>query len=237
MRVRGVWATLFCAAAVLAAAQAASANRVHTNPADQAAAKRGVLRLSDLPAVTSWKAEHVSVGAVAAATPSPSCKGFDPKNSDLITTGHAVSQFSAPGAEVQNQVTMLSTERMVELDWQRTMVARLGPCLRQAFLRGGGGLHVVSLQKLPFPKVAPHAAAYRLTYGIEVKGRSTVGAADFIVLAGGRFEITFFLVANLGPRSQLASGEAGMTIIERALAGTVVRRLLKPGPAPKPFTA
>ena len=47
----------------------------------------------------------------------------------------------------------------------------------------------------------------------------------------------FFLVANLGSDSQLTSGEAGMTIIERVLAGAVAKRLLKPGPAPKPFTA
>jgi len=72
---------------------------------------------------------------------------------------------------------------------------------------------------------------------VPIKGKNTVGAADFIILAGGRFEITFFLVANLGSGSQLTSGEAGMTIIERVLAATVAERLLKPKPAPKPFTA
>jgi len=236
--VRGTWAILFCAAAVMAAAQAASANRVHTNPADQAAAKRGVLRLADLPAITSWTAENIHGGGGYAASSSLSCKSYAPKDSDLVTTGQAISQFSAPGAEIQNEVTMLSTERMVELDWRRTIVARLLPCLREAFLRGGGGsLHVVPLRQMRFPKVAPHAAAYRLTYGMKLKGKDTVGAADFIVLAGGRFEITFFLVANLGSGSQRASGEAGMTVIERVLAGTVAGRLLKPKPAPKPFRA
>jgi hypothetical protein len=228
---------LFCAAALLAAAQAANANRVHTNAADQAAAKRGVLRLADLPAITSWKAESVRGGDAGAASSALSCKSYAPKDADLVTTGQAISQFSAPGAEIQNQVTMLSTGRMVELDWRRTIVAQLMPCLREAFLRGGGGLHVVSLRKVPFPTVAPHAAAYRLIYGMKLKGKDTVGAADFIVLAGGRFEISFFLVANLGSHSQLARGEAGMTIIERELAGTVAERLLKSGPAPKPFTA
>jgi hypothetical protein len=235
--VRGTWAILLCAAGVLAAAQTASANRVHTTPADQAAAKRGVLRLADLPAITSWQAENVRVGGTAATSSSLSCKSFAPKDSDLVTTGQATSRFSAPGAAIQNQVTMLSTERMVELDWRRTIVPQLVPCLRESFLRGGGGLRVVSLRKMPFPKVAPHAAAYRLIYGMKVRGKNTVGAADFIVLAGGRFEITFFLVANLGSDSQLTSGEAGMTIIERVLAGAVAKRLLKPGPAPKPFTA
>src|SRR5262249_52276260 len=157
-----------------------------------------------------------------------SCKGYNPKSSDLVTTAHALTQFSAPGAEIQNEVTMLSTDQMVELDWKRTMVAQLMPCLREAFTRGGGGgLHVVSLAQVPFPKVAPHAAAYRLVYGMKLKGQNTLGAADFIVLAGGRTEITFFLVANLGPKSQLAVGEAGMTIVERNLAGTVAARLLK----------
>ena len=218
---RRAWTALLCAAAVLAVAQAANANRLHTNAADQAAAKHGVLRLGDLPPITSWKGENVSAGHAAAASSSLSCKGYDPKDSDLVTTGQALSQFSAPGAEIQNEVTMLSTEQMVELDWNRTIVATLVPCLREAFMRGGGGgLHVVSLRKVSFPKVAPHAAAYRLVYGMKLKGKSTVGAADFIVLAGGRTEITFFLVANLGTRSQLATGEAGMTIVERELAGT-----------------
>jgi hypothetical protein len=229
---------LLCAAAVLAAAQAATANRVQTNPADQAAAKHGVLRLADLPPITSWKAENVGGGgASASASSSLGCKGYDPKDSDLVTTGQAMSQFGAPGAELQNQVTMLSTARMVELDWRRTITVQLQRCLREAFVRGGGGLHVVSLRKVPFPKVAPHTVAYRLIYGMKLKGKSTVGAADFIILAGGRFEITFFLVANLGSHSQVTSGEAGMTIIERALAGTVAERLLKRQAAPKPFTA
>jgi hypothetical protein len=229
---------------VLAAAQAAGANRMHTNRTDQATAQRGVLKLGDLPPITSWKAEKVPAGQDAAASSSLSCKGYDPKDSDLVTTGHALSQFSAPGAEIQNEVTMLSSNRMVELDWKRSIVAQLVPCLREAFTRGGGGgLHVVSLAKVPFPKVAPHAVAYRLVYGMTVKGNATVGTADFIVLAGGRTEITFFLVANMGPKSQLAVGEAGMTIVERELAATVAARLLKAKPAPqakpkpKPFTA
>jgi hypothetical protein len=72
---------------------------------------------------------------------------------------------------------------------------------------------------------------------MRMKGKSTVGAADFIVLAGERFEISFFMVANLGPKSQLAGGEAGMRIVERVVAGTVAGRLLKARPATKPFTA
>jgi hypothetical protein len=232
----GVLAAAVCATAALVGAGAASANKVRVNAADQATATRAVLKLADLPPIAAWKRSGDPSSAQKGGS-LISCPGYHPKSSDLVTTGEASSDFEAPGTAVQSDVTMLATPAMVELDWARTFNARFLPCLRQMFEKDAGAkLQIISLRKMPFPKVSSHAAAYRLVYGLTYKGKAMRGAADFIVVAGHRIEITLFLVANLGPASGAAAGEAGMTIIERQLASVMAGRVLAPDSSQR-FTA
>ena len=94
---------------------------------------------------------------------------------------------------------MLSTAQMVELDWNRSDRAGARALPRES-------VHAAAAEAAPrrrrsgrssFPQVAPHAAAYRLVYGMTAQAaRARSASADFIVLAGGRTEITFLLVAD-----------------------------------------
>ena len=48
-------------------------------------------------------------------------------SSDLVTTGQAKSEFFIPGLDIENEVTLLSSARMVEVDWHRSIVEALLP--------------------------------------------------------------------------------------------------------------
>ena len=99
---------------------------MRTDASDQAAAKRAVLRLADLPPIGGWQPElpsssgHGPAGTIR-------CKRYSPKSSDLVTTGQAKSEFFIPGLDIENEVTLLSSARMVEVDWHRSIVEALLP--------------------------------------------------------------------------------------------------------------
>lgn len=230
MRTRALLAGLLVTAA-LAAAGTAAANQVRPNASDQAAAKRAVLKISDLPSIGKWQAEKPAAtgpgGAGGAAT--ANCAGYDPKSSDLVTTGDAKSEFAVPGLDILNDVELLSTPRMVDLDWKRTMVGALLPCLGKAFTHGAGGkVRVVSLEKVKAPAVGTYSATYRLVFSLTVQGKPVRGLADFVALAGGRVEVTFLVVAAIGSPAHQAQGEADLNAIDQQLAQTVGSRVFAP---------
>jgi hypothetical protein len=213
---------------VLAGAQAAGANRIQTDTSDQAAAKRAVLRLADLPPIGDWQPELPSANGHGPAG-TIRCKGYNPKTSDLVTTGQAKSEFFVPGLDIENEVTLLASPRMAELDWRRSIVDALLPCLATSFERSAQGqIKVVSLTRLPAPPVGSRSAAYRLVFALTIGGKPVRGLADFLELASGRAEVTFLLVAAIGSPAQQKRGEADMTLIDRRLAETVGGRILAP---------
>ena len=66
--------------------------------ADQAAAKAAVLTMADFDPGGGWKG---GLHKNAKAFTGSDCPGlWEPKQSDLVITGVAVSEFSAPGAEL-----------------------------------------------------------------------------------------------------------------------------------------
>jgi hypothetical protein len=214
----------------LAGAGTAAAYRLHTNAADQARASRAVLKLVDLPPLGNWRSERPQAGSGRPGSSSTfRCKGFDPKTSDLVTTGRATSEFLVPGLDIENEVMLLSSDRMVELDWQRSMSGALLPCLGKAFEQGAGGkVRVVSLRRLTFPAYGSHSTAYRLIFALMVSGKSMRGAADFVALSSDRVEVTFLVLGALGAPSQQKAGEATLSLIERKLAQTVAARVVAP---------
>jgi hypothetical protein len=217
--------------AALLATQAADANRLHANAADQAKARRVVLKRTDLPAISGgWKSETPTAAAgPGGSSPAAGCAGYSPKTSDLVTTGSARSEFSVPGLDIRNDVTLLSSERMVQVDWSRTMTAALVPCLGRSFAAGAGGkVKVISVRKLAFPALAPHTAAYRLLFGMTIKGKPILGLTDFVALSGGRAELTFVVVAAVGPPSEQKAAESTMNAIDQRLAGPVAARVFAP---------
>jgi hypothetical protein len=230
MRTRALLAGLLVTAA-LAAAGTAAANQLRPNAGDQAAAKRAVLKASDLPQIGKWQAEKpaATTSGAGGGAVSAHCADYAPKSADLVTTGDAKSEFAVPGLDILNDVEVLSTPRMVELDWKRTMVNALLPCLGKAFTHGAGGkVKVVSLRKVQAPAVGTYSATYRLVFSLTVQGKPVRGLADFVALAGGRVEVTFLVVAAIGSQAHQAQGEADLSAIDKVLAQTVGARVFAP---------
>lgn len=226
----GLLALVVALLLALLATGSAYANKIHTVPADQATAKKALLTLADLPPIAAWKKTSSS------KDDDTSCAGFNPKESDLVTTGDATIGFSAPGTVVENEVDLLSTAKMVQLDWNRTFTSRFAPCLKQMFGKALKGLEIVSARRVAAPKLGDRSTEYRLVYGATVKGKAYRGAVDFLAIMSGRTEISLVLLANLGAAAQLKVGEAGMSLVEQDLAATVVKRV-QPASSTNPLTA
>ena len=79
------------------------------------------MRLTDFRADAGWKGGLVKN---AKAFTGSHCPGlFDPKQSDLVITGVAMAGFTAAGAHLTSGAQVYQTERMAELDWDRTVLA------------------------------------------------------------------------------------------------------------------
>ena len=149
---------------VLLATTSALANapeqpKVKFNAADQASARAIVLRRGDLlTASGAWKGGLTK----PALSPPPVCANYHPRQSDLVITGAAESDFTQAEAEVDSEAVVLQTAHMVQLDWQRLVLAPGAvPCLRQEFEKSApSGGKIVSFGRAPFPKIARYSAAF-----------------------------------------------------------------------------
>jgi hypothetical protein len=135
-----------------------------------------------------------------------------------VITGVAESEFGTQGLYVHSSAQVYKTSRMATLDWQRTVVGAPMRCLtKQATEDGGADLKVVSVKRLPFPKLATYSARFRIV--ADYKGDSTARIfSDAIVLGRGRTIVTVGLVA---PNAQRADADAA----EVRLAKIVLSRI------------
>jgi hypothetical protein len=203
------------AALVLVSAASAAGPIVRKNAADDAVARAAVVKRADLGG-SGWKG-----GVKAVAKPDPiSCPGFSPKQSDLVVTGAAASEWQNQGTDVSSEADVLQTAAMVRLDWSRTIRPGLLKCLAGAFTGSGGGTTVtpVSTQKIAFPQVAPMTAAYRVVAKVTQSGQTVRVVSDVILLGKGRSEASITFV---GPEA----GKAAMVEAERRVARIVAGRL------------
>ena len=214
---RTVRSLCFAATAALvlvAAVQAAlrEAPRTSFNAADQAAARAAVLKASDLGA--GWTG-RVKTGTVHAPTP---CAGWNPKQADLVITGAAESEFSTQGAYVHSSVQIYKTRRMVALDWRRTVVGMPMRCASKQLTDGAGAqMKVVSVRRVPFPKLATYTARLRavVEYDGDAAARMIV---DVVAVGRGRTGVSFGLIA---PYSQRADADAAELRIARIMLSRV----------------
>lgn len=206
----------------------AVAGQARVNPADEAAARSSVLKRSDLPPGFGWKATRNPSASAGAAT-SHTCQGFNSKDSGLVTTGSADAKFTGAGTVIDSSAEVLATPGMVAADFRRTYVPSLASCLARFFESGTGNkAKIVSSTKIGFPRYAPYTAAYRIVYRVTVKGAAVQGVVDLVALGGGRKELSLLFLAVVGPPSQTAQGERGMSVIEQRLAAVLVDRALTP---------
>ncbi|HEV3485869.1 MAG TPA: hypothetical protein VG106_10705 [Vicinamibacterales bacterium] len=192
------------AVAALAAVQAAFAELpvIRFVAADQAAAKASTLRLSDLGA--GWKGGPQKPDF----SDDTKCTGYYPKQSDLVVTGAAEAEFTSAGAFVSSTAYVLQTPRMVQVDWQRTVVhPQVIRCLREVTAKQSG-VKVASVARVPFPKVAPLTARIRLVLDYTTPNGKVRMLMDAVFLGKGRSELMLMVGAPYGDRAAADAAEA-----------------------------
>jgi hypothetical protein len=183
----------------------ADKEKVQLNAADQAKARAIVVQRDDLGSTQGF------TGGAEKPTPPSSfkCATYSPKQSDLVLTGQAKSDYKLPGLEFDSEVQLLKTEKMVTLDWQRTVDAPpVLPCLRKSL---AGGLlaseKLVSFEKIPFAKLGTHSAAFRAVVDVRSGGATARLIVDFVLVGVNRTEITLITTAPFSAASSVGAAE------------------------------
>lgn len=175
--------------AVLAGSAAAAAldHEQHAfTSADQAAARSAVLKKTDFGAGWTGGAKKPDL------SPLPPCAGYDPKQSDLVLTGAAESDWKHAGLELDTEAQVLKTAAMVKLDWQRTVLdPRAVACLKtQLQKRFNGSVKFVSFRRVAFPHVGTYSRAYVTLLDVTANGNTVRIASEDVLVGSKRTELT-----------------------------------------------
>jgi hypothetical protein len=203
--------TAVCALVFVTTAAASTSDegrqQIHLTSADNAAARRVVLRKSDFGGVPGWSG-HTKKPDLSSS--GPRCSNFHPTYSDIVLTGAAESEFENAGIYLDDEVQVLETAPMVKLDWQRSIRSPgLLPCLRTYLARSApANARVRGIQKVRFPRVAQYAAAFRLVLDVTSGGNTASMLVDLVLVGRGRTEITLTIVAPYEARAVMTSAEA-----------------------------
>jgi hypothetical protein len=182
---------LACAGSALAASR--EPQKQH-NALDMAKARSVVLRTADFGA--GWKASPSN----SSAGGTPRCKDFEPDESDLVETGSADSpDFQRSQRYVSSSAGLFKTAGQAQTSWNRVVKPGLLRCLGSIFEKGatsrGVTTKILTKGTLSFPKLAPRAAAYRLTFSAASQGVTLKGAVDLILLGKGRIDAVMISVS------------------------------------------
>jgi hypothetical protein len=200
---RALAAVVTVALLLAAAAQASLAETPKRtfNTADQSAARAAVLKARDLGA--GWRG---GLKKATVQTPS-SCPGWKPKQADLVVTGVAESEYSADGAYVYSSAQVYKTKKMVALDWRRTVTGMPMRCVSWEFAQGAGEkLKVISVKRMPFPKLAPYTARFRVVVDYDGNPAARM-VIDAVGVGRGRTGVTIGLIAPYAQRAQADAAE------------------------------
>ena len=181
--------------------------------ADQAAARSAVLKKTDFGAGWTGGAKKPDL------SPPQACAGYDPKQSDLVLTGAAESQWKHAGLELDTEAQVLKTTAMVKLDWQRTVVdPRAMACLKtQLQKRFHGSVEFVSFRRVAFPHVGTYSRAYVTLLDVtSSKGTFRVASEDVLV-GSKRTELTLTSTTAL-------SAQAAVQTVDVRLAKILLAR-------------
>lgn len=182
---------LVCAGAALAANK--EPQKQH-NAVDTAKARSVVLSTTDFG--VGWKATPSNSSTGGA----PRCKDFDPDESDLVETGTADSPDFQKGLRyVSSSAGLYKTAAQAQTSWNRVVKPGLLRCLGSIFEKGAttGGVttKVIATGTLPFPKLAPRTAAFRLTFSATSQAVTLKGAVDLILVGKGRIDAVMISVS------------------------------------------
>ncbi|HET7129746.1 MAG TPA: hypothetical protein VFJ93_11800 [Gaiellaceae bacterium] len=197
-----------CLAAVAAGAALAAGGemeQIRFTKADQAAAKRAVALRSDLGS-GAWTGGFTKPDLSAA----PTCANFHPKQSDLVLTGAAQTDWRNQGLQIETEAQILKTHAMVLADWQRTVLAPTAiPCLRSHLLKElGAGVTFVSFRRVIFPPVATRAQAYVLLVDVKTTTGKVRVAIEVVLVGRNRTELTLVSTAPNVAQKVVADADA-----------------------------
>jgi hypothetical protein len=184
----------------------------HT-PADTAKARSIVLKRGDLGA--GWKRD-----TSPDTDDDLACSYYDPDQSDLVETGSAEGNFESQIAFVASEASIYRTAAQAQTAWSRAAKRELARCfgelLAKELRREVGQVRIVRAGVLPFPRVAPQTAAWRIVARITESGRTLPLTVDLIALRRARI-IVLLGVIQFGPTPQAAA--------ERQLARLLASRM------------
>ena len=192
------------AAAVLALllTGAALADRptVKLRAADQEQAEAALLRQSDFGA--GWRGGKTATTDLMGL----SCPGFDPKESDLVVSGHAQAGFTFSRSIVQFEqtVVVLRSPAAVREDFARTVRPGLSACIAYN-LRKAKNVAAATVTRLPFPHTGSNSAAYRAV--VVVRGAKGTGGLSATWCSSARAGSSTRSTSS--PRSAPASSSPG----------------------------
>jgi hypothetical protein len=216
---RSGWAlaTAVLAAAAMTAGAALAAGgkpQVKFTAADQAAARAAVIRRSDLGPGSGWTGGTKKPDL----SPAPTCAGYHPKQSDLVLTGAAETDFRNGQLEFDSEAQVLRTAQMVRLDWQREVEAPgAAACLRTSLTKGlPSGEKVTSFAKISVPQVATYTAGFQIGLAIPTGGKTGKYVFEALLVGKGRTEITLI---SFTPAAAQTSVAAATLRLARVMVG------------------
>lgn len=207
-------AVLAAAGMTAGAALAAGGPQVKFTAADQAAARAAVIRRSDLGPGSGWTGGAKKPDL----SPAPTCTDYHPKQSDLVLTGAAETDFHNGQLEFDSEAQVLRTAQMVRLDWQREVEAPgAAACLRTSLTRGlPSGEKVTSFAKISLPRIATYTAGFRIGLAIPAGGTTGRYVFEALLVGKGRTEITLI---SFTPAAAQTSVAAATLRLARVLVG------------------
>ncbi len=184
---------------------AADREQVRLTAAGQAEARAAVLQRGDLGTGTGWTGGPKKPDL----SPGPSCASYHPTQSDLVLVGAAETTWSNVGLRFDHEVEVLQTPEMVRLDWQRTVLdPKALPCLRSGLAKQlGASARLVSLGRVPFPRVATYTRAYRALLDVKTTSATVLVMVDVLLVGRGRTETTLTTTAPAASAAQVAAAE------------------------------
>jgi hypothetical protein len=193
----------FAAASVLLASLVVTASALagphdptkRLTAADSARAQRALIRAADLG--TGWKSGPPMKD-------DGSCASFAPDESAFVLTGEAYGPtLTHPsGSVVASASAVFQSAEHVRRDWALTVRPELIRCVVEGVKDGAGWdpnveVRVVSTKRLPFPKIAPMTALYRVVLSMSAGARAVPFTMDYVLVGSGRYEL-MLAVAQVG---------------------------------------
>ena len=189
--------------AVPSALAGSGGEAIDFNGADQAAARAAIIRRPDLRS-RRWTGGPIKPDL----TPPQTCRNWRPKQSDLVLTGAAESNFrQSLLRSMDTEMKILGTARMVDVDWRREQLAPGVLSCQRRLLRAsfGPSASVISFARVPFPRITPRVAEYRAVAELALsKGERPRFVVDLVLASRRRSELSVVSLAPFAQRSEVS---------------------------------